>query len=854
MTIKSRLVDRVYDGSGGYYSVYCPVPEYLPGVADCTPLKPGRLADVLVLPPEVVGSGSQDEAAVYLVIPECHKNWEGPVGFVDYDLGGGATVRLGNEIAFWSPYSGECASDGTDCLSATLTFVEADQSWQGQLNTNGGPNGSVVDLEFYGYLDEFGDPVWELHFSGCVEASSGGTVFDFAQFVCPYPPTWLVPYPQPYGAGNCCCNTPYGLNNVYLFSKVRPVYQARLEDVAGGTPVYAAADNCPVCVGDGCCRAAPLDEEVEFTASNFVIDHYTESTPGAGAGCADCIPFEVPPSSFSPPYTSPPWVICRVMDFPDGAPCFQPQEFCISCDPGHDDRADPDQGWRGYRLEMQPSAGGSIPFGDWDTATPPPYPREPASGSCSGGGLSVTWDNLPFGAEYQTSGAGALCYGTYSLTMTRAACAGAPMLAGPGGPAPAVRPIRAAAADFVGPPRPPRPVATFKAGSRRAAGGMGTELKALLASLGITGQQGCGCDDRAARMDAWGLAGCKARRAEILDWLDQQAAKLGWWEKAKAGALAVLGGLPLTTAGLFDEAARRAKAKAPPEAPWRWVSTAEMISAAVTGLLPKLPDDLAGVCGVTRSGMLPAAALAAHLHLPLWSVSQHQGDPTPLSPGSRGALSRGGRLVIVDDTVYSGAAMRGLRHRLGGAGHVFAAVYARPEAADAVDVHGETLPSPHLLEWNLFNSGILAGHAINPALRGGVACDFDGVLCEDLPPGVDEAADPAGYAAWLADARPLQLPRRLPVPLVVTFRRECHRAATLAWCARWGVRVGRLVMHPSAEPLRVFDAAAHKGLAFRDSPCALFVESDPAQAQAIARVAGKPVACPAAGRVFAGGV
>jgi hypothetical protein len=135
-------------------------------------------------------------------------------------------------------------------------------------------------------------------------------------------------------------------------------------------------------------------------------------------------------------------------------------------------------------------------------------------------------------------------------------------------------------------------------------------------------------------------------------------------------------------------------------------------------------------------------------------------------------------------------------------------------------------------------------------MRGGVACDFDGILCEDPPPGIDEVADPAGYAAWLADARPLLLPRKNPVPLVVTFRRECHREATLAWCARWGVRVGQLVMHPSPEPLRAFDAAAHKGAAFRESGCALFVESDPAQAQAIARVAGKPVACPRAGRVF----
>lgn len=825
----------------------------------CGPRKGGRYIDRIILPPELVGSGSLTGADVYSAIPDCHKDWLEPVEFIDYELGPGVVVRIGREIVFWSPYSGECATDGTDCLATTIIYDEVNHSWKGDLPTNGGPHGSTVSLEFLGYLDEDGFPVWELYFSNCVQESSGETVFNLAEMICPLPPTWQVPYPQPYGANNCCCNTPYGLNNAYLFSKSRPIFQARLIDVVNSKPVYGTTDNCPTCKGAGCCRAAPLDDEVEFTASNFVIDHYTESSSGMGAHCADCTPFEVPPSLISPDYADPPWKICRIMDFPDAAPCFQPQEFCITCDAGHDDSADAAEGWRGYRLEVQATGGGgSIPFDPWPTSTPPPYPREPASGSCAGGALSVTWDNLPFGVEYQTSGGGALCYGTYSLTMTRDACAAVPESAPKGfSPGGAARPR----ASFIGPPAPRRAiapagsgVAPYRPGPRRRAGGPGTELKALLASIGLTDQAGCGCEDRAARMDVWGPAGCEARRDEILTWLRGQAAQLGWWGRLKAGAaLAAIGMIfyPLDpAAALLDEAIRRARAKAPPAAPWRWVSTADLIAATVHGLAPKLPDDLAGVCGVARSGMIPASALAAHLHLPLWSISHREGNPVPLSAGVRGTLDRGGRLLIVDDTVYSGHALRGLRRRLGSAGNVFAAVFARPEAADAVDIHGELLPSPHLLEWNLFNSGILTGHAANPALRGGIASDFDGVLCVDPPAGVNEAVDPAGYAAWLADARPLLLPRRTPVPLVITFRRECHRAATLAWCERWGLKIGRLVMHPSETPLRAFDATAHKGLLFRDSPCALFIESSPAQARAIALASGKPVVCPVAGQVF----
>lgn len=110
-----------------------------------------------------------------------------------------------------------------------------------------------------------------------------------------------------------------------------------------------------------------------------------------------------------------------------------------------------------------------------------------------------------------------------------------------------------------GEPLPPRP-----------AGGPGTELKALLASLGLTPPGGCGCDDLAARMDAWGVAGCRERREDILARLRANAAKVGWLAKLKAGALAVAVGLAFRLdprdpyPGLLDEAIRRAEAKAPP--------------------------------------------------------------------------------------------------------------------------------------------------------------------------------------------------------------------------------------------------------------------------------------------------
>lgn len=394
----------------------------------------------------------------------------------------------------------------------------------------------------------------------------------------------------------------------------------------------------------------------------------------------------------------------------------------------------------------------------------------------------------------------------------------------------------------------------------RAGGGPGSELRSLLGLLGFRACQECA--DLAREMDRWGVEGCRLpeNEAVILARLREKAKEASFLSKVKAGLLGALRGVVVDprdpAPGLLAEAIRRHEAgRAESAAPWRWVSTAELISATVTKLLPRLPPGLSGVCGVTRSGMLPATALATHLHLPLYAVSQHAGEPQPLGGGSRGTLGTpGGPLLVVDDTVYSGSAMAPLRRRLGTEGRLYAAVFARPGREAACDFVGEELASPHLLEWNLMNGGPLAGRATNPAMQGGVALDFDGVICAD--PAVSEAADPAGYAAWLADARPLLLPRRLPARLVITARLARHREATLAWCARWGVKAERLEMWPGGDPRERdrADVGAWKAGVYKASGCSLYVESDAGLAWRVAELSGKPVACPAAGRVFQAGL
>ena len=63
--------------------------------------------------------------------------------------------------------------------------------------------------------------------------------------------------------------------------------------------------------------------------------------------------------------------------------------------------------------------------------------------------------------------------------------------------------------------------------SRIPAGGPGTELKRLLARVGITASPDCACNARAAEMDRQGVDWCEANVETIVGWLREQATARG---------------------------------------------------------------------------------------------------------------------------------------------------------------------------------------------------------------------------------------------------------------------------------------------------------------------------------------
>ena len=268
-------------------------------------------------------------------------------------------------------------------------------------------------------------------------------------------------------------------------------------------------------------------------------------------------------------------------------------------------------------------------------------------------------------------------------------------------------------------------------------------------------------------------------------------------------------------------------------------SISDLNDAIVQGM-GRLPNDIDLVVGVPRSGLLAANLFALAANVAMTDVDGFLAGRV-LSVGRtravRGDAARPRRVLVIDDSIYNGNAMREVRARVEAAGLaencVFCAVFGADRTHGEADAVLERVPRPRVFQWNVFHHAHLQ-HA---------CLDIDGVLCRD--PEAHENDDGAAYRRFLAETTPLHTPSVF-VGHLVTSRLERYRPETEAWLARRGIRYGALHMLdlPSAAERRRLGAHAdHKAAVYRATPTALFIESEPDQAEAIARAAGKPVLC-----------
>jgi uncharacterized HAD superfamily protein/adenine/guanine phosphoribosyltransferase-like PRPP-binding protein len=273
----------------------------------------------------------------------------------------------------------------------------------------------------------------------------------------------------------------------------------------------------------------------------------------------------------------------------------------------------------------------------------------------------------------------------------------------------------------------------------------------------------------------------------------------------------------------------------------RYKSIADLAADTRANLF-KVPADVDLIVGVPRSGLLAASLLGLLLNRKFCDVAAFV-ENRRLEAGTR---TVGGpelvvpqdarRVLVMDDSVGTGAAMRTVREVVGaaspGARVLYGAAYVAPSATSLVDLFFEVVPLPRIFEWNLFHRGEMERFCV----------DIDGVLCPDPTDGEND--DGRRYREFVLQATPLVRPSQR-IGHLVTSRLERYRAETERWLDQAGIAYEHLHMLdlPSAmERRRRRVHASYKADVYSRLPDALlFIESDTAQANEIARLSGRPV-------------
>lgn len=259
--------------------------------------------------------------------------------------------------------------------------------------------------------------------------------------------------------------------------------------------------------------------------------------------------------------------------------------------------------------------------------------------------------------------------------------------------------------------------------------------------------------------------------------------------------------------------------------------------------LHRIPVDVDLVVGVPRSGLLAANLVALGLNLKLIDLEGLLED-RPLPPENLRATRhpeitrpRDARhVLVVEDSILSGGTIRRVRNELESLTRhqriTFCAIYGVASASNMVDLVLEEVPAPRAFEWNLMHRELLTQCCV----------DIDGVLCAD--PTEAQNDDGALYRQFLSRT-PSWIRPSWPIGHLVTARLERYRKETEQWLADNGIRYSQLHMldFPDAESRR--RAGAHApfkaDIYRRMHDTVLFIESDPTQAEQIARLSGKPV-------------
>ena len=278
----------------------------------------------------------------------------------------------------------------------------------------------------------------------------------------------------------------------------------------------------------------------------------------------------------------------------------------------------------------------------------------------------------------------------------------------------------------------------------------------------------------------------------------------------------------------------------------KYISNQQLTKDCVDYLIPKIANlNIKGIAPVPRSGFLPASFCCAMLNLPMYSIEK-DGTVKLMSALSEFGGKRmenhkdsDGKILVLDDTVYSGNSLTPIKKQLGKDNFLFGCLYSHPSSVDVVDLYGKQLDPPHLLEWNFFNSCHLSQSLF----------DFDGILCPNVPYKV--AKDENKYIDYIKNVEPYyhRLPTQRPCKGIVTARLEKYRDITEEWLDRHKVKYKVLKMFPTERQAErdanhAVEAANFKAEMFKRLDASFFVESEKLEAQLIRAQVERLVICP----------
>jgi len=267
------------------------------------------------------------------------------------------------------------------------------------------------------------------------------------------------------------------------------------------------------------------------------------------------------------------------------------------------------------------------------------------------------------------------------------------------------------------------------------------------------------------------------------------------------------------------------------------------LSQDIKSNLHKVPRDVSLIVGIPRSGLLAANLFAVYLNLPLTDIDNFINGKL-LNTGNRGKSFEKdafkGKILIVDDSIYSGKALKQVKEKLAQEPStkdldiIYSCVYVYPNVKDMIDIPLVLLDMPRVFEWNIFHHKVLSSACV----------DIDGVLCVD--PTHEENDDGENYLHFLMNASPYIIPK-VKIHTLVTTRLEKYRANTEAWLQKHGIQYNELVMldlPDKATRMKMNNRGQYKAEAFKQrKDCTIFIESDRRQAQTIFELSGKTVYC-----------